>query len=285
VAIILMMDSETMRSRVAQARVGRLSTVGATGAPHAVPVCYAVHGDTVYSAVDHKPKRTTTLRRIDNLTHNDQACLLVDEYSDSWDRLWWVRLDGRGRLVDDAQETTTALALLTDKYPQYQHRRPAGPVLALDVDRWRGWSAAPEQTSLVEQLELAPHPEGGWFRETWRSPMSVEPPGYPGSRSAATAIYFLLHPGEQSRWHVVRSAEIWLWHHGGPLELWLGGDGEAPSTEPEQVILGPDLAAGQRPQAVVPGGVWQAAAPAGSDPVLISCVVAPGFDFADFRML
>jgi uncharacterized protein len=136
---------------------------------------------------------------------------------------------------------------------------------------------------LAEQLDLRPHPEGGWFRETWRSPVDCWPPGYGGRRSAATAIYFLLHPHEQSRWHVVRSDELWFWHGGGPLALHLGGTGEAPGAE-TAVLLGGDLAAGQRPQALVPGGAWQRAAPAGGAPVLVSCVVAPGFDFADFRL-
>jgi len=136
---------------------------------------------------------------------------------------------------------------------------------------------------LAEQLDLLPHPEGGWFRETWRSAVSVRPEGYDGPRSAATAIYYLLHPGEESRWHVVRSEEVWLWHAGGPLTLRLGGSGSSPH-EASVVALGCDLAGGQQPQAVVPGGVWQAAAPAGAEPVLVSCVVAPGFDFADFRV-
>ncbi len=136
---------------------------------------------------------------------------------------------------------------------------------------------------LVERLDLAPHPEGGWFRETWRSAVVFSPAGYDGPRSAATAIYFVLHPGERSRWHVVRSDELWFWHSGGPLKLRLGGTGEQPSAE-EVVLLGGDVAAGQQPQARVPGGVWQAATPAGDLPALVSCVVAPGFDFADFRL-
>ena len=136
---------------------------------------------------------------------------------------------------------------------------------------------------LAERLGLLPHPEGGWFRETWRSPVSFSPAGYSGPRSTATAIYFLLHPGEQSRWHVVRSDELWFWHSGGPLDLRMGGDGDEPG-EGTAVLLGGDLDAGQQPQAIVPGGVWQRAAPAGQAPVLVSCVVAPGFDFADFRL-
>jgi len=136
---------------------------------------------------------------------------------------------------------------------------------------------------LAEQLDLQPHPEGGWFRETWRSPVRFQPDGYAGPRSAATAIYFLLHPGEQSRWHVVRSDELWFWHRGGPLALGLGGAGDEPAAG-STVVLGGDLDAGQQPQVLVPGGVWQCAAPAGQAPVLVSCVVAPGFDYADFRL-
>jgi len=143
----------------------------------------------------------------------------------------------------------------------------------------------PSRPALAEQLDLVRHPEGGWFRETWRSAQTLAPDGYPGPRSAATAIYFLLHPGEESRWHVVRSDELWLWHYGGPLTLRLGGSGDVPAARPESLVLGPDVAAGEQPQLLVPGGVWQAAAPAADQPVLVSCVVAPGFDMADFRMI
>jgi uncharacterized protein len=136
---------------------------------------------------------------------------------------------------------------------------------------------------LAEQLDLQPHPEGGWFRETWRSAVSFRPAGYTGDRSAATAIYFLLCPGEESAWHVVRSDELWLWHRGGQLKLRIGGSAAQPGGT-GVVLLGADVSAGERPQAVVPGGTWQSAKPAGQDPVLVSCVVAPGFDFADFRL-
>lgn len=138
---------------------------------------------------------------------------------------------------------------------------------------------------LAERLDLLSHPEGGWFRGTWRSARSFSPAGYDGERSAATAIYYLLHPGERSRWHVLQSDELWFWHSGGPLDLRLGGAGPDPEEEPGSVVLlGDDVGAGQRPQALVPGGVWQSAAPAGPDPVLVSCVVVPGFDFADFQV-
>jgi predicted cupin superfamily sugar epimerase len=137
---------------------------------------------------------------------------------------------------------------------------------------------------LAEALDLEPHPEGGWFRETWRSAVRFEPPGYGGERSAASAIYYLLAPGDESRWHTVRSDELWLWHRGGALELLLGGDGERPLEVPQRVFLGPEPAAGQAPQALVPALTWQAARPAGTEEVLVTCVVAPGFEFADFRL-
>lgn len=151
----------------------------------------------------------------------------------------------------------------------------------------------PGRPETAERLDLSPHPEGGWFRETWRGGPESEPAGYPGPRAAATAIYFLLRPGEESRWHRVRSSEVWLWHSGGPLTLLDGGAGGVPAGDLSPggpsggagVTLGPDLAAGQVPQHVIPGGHWQAARPASGAEVLVSCVVAPGFDFADFELL
>lgn len=131
---------------------------------------------------------------------------------------------------------------------------------------------------LAEQFDLQPHPEGGWFRETYRAAATLHPAGYPGPRAAATAILFLLDAGETSAWHVVRSDELWFWHSGGSLELHFGGDGDQPA-DGEVTLLGP-----LQPQVLVPGGVWQSATPAGLDPVLVSCVVSPGFDFADFRL-
>ncbi|MEU5864185.1 MULTISPECIES: cupin domain-containing protein [unclassified Nonomuraea] len=126
---------------------------------------------------------------------------------------------------------------------------------------------------VAAELDLLPHPEGGWYRETWRSPVTIRPDGYPGPRASATGIYFLLQPGEESVPHMVRSDEVWLWHRGGPLSLTVGD---------RDVVLGPLVERGQVPQAVVPGGVWQSARPAGDEAVLVSCVVSPGFDFADF---
>ncbi len=137
----------------------------------------------------------------------------------------------------------------------------------------------------AEMLDLEPHPEGGWFKETWRSDVQVHPEGYPGPRSTCTAIHFLLGAGEQSRWHTVRSTELWLWHSGGPLELETADDGPAPAEATKTVTLGPDLGSGHRFQAIVPPGTWQRARPAADEEVLVSCVVSPGFDFEDFHLL
>jgi PPOX class probable F420-dependent enzyme len=130
-----------MRRLVSSARVGRLATVGSDGRPHAVPICYALADQTVYSAVDHKPKRRTELRRVANLRQTGRACLLLDEYGEDWSTLWWVRLDGSGRVVADPAEVSRAVSALVDKYPQYRARPPEGPVIALDIAGWSGWSA------------------------------------------------------------------------------------------------------------------------------------------------
>ncbi|MCM3129228.1 MULTISPECIES: cupin domain-containing protein [unclassified Paenibacillus] len=142
---------------------------------------------------------------------------------------------------------------------------------------------------LVAALSMEPHPEGGWYKEIWKAtyqiPQSVLPGVYSGARPAATSIYFLLHPGEFSDWHVVHSDELWMWHSGSPLELIIGGSGEGDPSQTESFILGPDVVAGQHPQALAPGGQWQMARPLGDEPVLVSCVVAPGFHYDDFRLI
>jgi predicted cupin superfamily sugar epimerase len=129
-------------------------------------------------------------------------------------------------------------------------------------------------------LDLQPHPEGGHYRETWRAAGTVPTPY--GDRSPATAILFLLQPGESSRWHRVRSAELWLWlwQGGGELLLELGGTGRAPALE-GTVNVGPGPEDLQR---LVQPGQWQAARPAGGEAVLVACVVAPGFDFTDLEL-
>jgi PPOX class probable F420-dependent enzyme len=135
------MDSETMRALVSRAPVGRLATVRRDGRPHIVPICFVVTNDVVYSAVDEKPKRHQQLQRVSNVRVTGTASLLIDEYHDDWSRLWWIRLDGRARVVDNAAEAERAIRSLSDKYPQYREQPPTGPVLALEVERWVGWSA------------------------------------------------------------------------------------------------------------------------------------------------
>lgn len=133
-------SSEQARDRFAASRVARLATVSAEGQPHLVPVTFAVHGDTVATAVDAKPKSTTNLKRLANITANPRVCLLVDEYDDDWQHLWWARADGEARIVAEGPERTTALRWLTQRYPPYDRDPPNGPVILVDVRRWSGWS-------------------------------------------------------------------------------------------------------------------------------------------------
>ena len=139
-----------------------------------------------------------------------------------------------------------------------------------------------EVPATAAALGLAPHPEGGWFRRIYASTIAVATPG--GERPTATCIHYLLTPGELSAWHVVSSDELWLWHGPGTLELALGGDGEEASGSPTLVRLGADHAAGEVPACLVPAGVWQSARLAGDTEALVSCMVSPGFDFADWRL-
>jgi predicted cupin superfamily sugar epimerase len=127
---------------------------------------------------------------------------------------------------------------------------------------------------VIRLLELKPHPEGGHFRETFRDGVTVN-----GTRAASTAIYFLLARGERSRWHRIDAVEIWHYHAGAPLELEVVAGAASPV---DRLMLGPDLGAGARPQAVVPARAWQAAQSLG-DWTLVGCTVAPGFDFRGFE--
>lgn len=188
-------------------------------------------------------------------------------------------------LADEAFRDGQVIALVLDPEPtrhplpgtidrstvaeiRYARRGPDGRTSGLHV-----------RPAIAEALDLLPHPEGGWFRETWRTGHTLRPDGYGGERATATGIYFLLGPGEESMWHAVRSDEVWLWHRGGPLALEIG---ESPETA-RTVTLGAEVENGHLPQAVVPAGHWQAARPLTDQEVLVSCVVSPGFDFADFR--
>lgn len=136
------MTAEEARRRFAGARVARLATADAAGRPHIVPIVFALAGDTIYSAVDAKPKRTTALRRLANVAANPRVAVLADHYDDDdWRALWWVRADGRGRVLDAGEpEARDAVARLAERYAQYREQPPAGAVLAIDVERWSGWS-------------------------------------------------------------------------------------------------------------------------------------------------
>lgn len=135
------MEPALARERFAAARVARLATADATGRPHLVPIVFAVDGDTVYSAVDAKPKRSTALRRLANVRVNPAVALLVDHYDEDWTTLWWVRAEGRARVLD-AQEAQArrGISLLAGRYPQHRLELPRGPVLVVAVERWSGWT-------------------------------------------------------------------------------------------------------------------------------------------------
>jgi hypothetical protein len=127
---------------------------------------------------------------------------------------------------------------------------------------------------IIRLLDLQPHPEGGHYGETWRAPATT------GGRPVSTAIYFLLRAGERSHWHRVDADEVWHHYSGAPLTLSIADDERGPVRD---AVLGSDLAAGERPQLVVPAGAWQAAEPLGPW-VLVGCTVAPGFEFAHFEL-
>jgi PPOX class probable F420-dependent enzyme len=135
------MKEEEARVRFAAARVARLATVRPDGAPHLVPVVFVSEGDTVWLVVDEKPKRHRRLQRLVNIREEPRVSLLVDEYDEDWSHLWWVRADGRARIIDGGLEFERAAGLLLRKYPQERPQPPKGPALAVDVERWRRWPA------------------------------------------------------------------------------------------------------------------------------------------------
>jgi PPOX class probable F420-dependent enzyme len=134
------MDRQVARRRVAEARVGRLATLTPEGRPHIVPCCFVLDDQTVYSAVDAKPKSTLALRRLENVRAHPSCSLLVDHYADDeWADLWWIRVDGSGRVIEQGEERARAVDLLKAKYRQYRETTPPGAVVALDIERWRTW--------------------------------------------------------------------------------------------------------------------------------------------------
>ena len=127
------------QARFAEARVARLATVRPDGAPHVVPVIFALDGGRVWLVVDEKPKRRRELQRLVNVRGEPRVSLLVDRYDEDWERLWWVRVDGRARIVGEGPELERAVTLLLERYPQERERPPAGPAIAVVVERWSYW--------------------------------------------------------------------------------------------------------------------------------------------------
>ena len=128
------------RQRLASARVARLATVSAAGQPHLVPVTFAADGDTIHIAIDHKPKSTLRLKRLANIAANPKVALLADHYAEDWTQLWWTRADGEATVLTDPGDTARPVALLAARYPQYEATPPTGPVIAITVTTWTGWS-------------------------------------------------------------------------------------------------------------------------------------------------
>jgi len=137
------MDEPEARRRLSEARVARLATIDERGRPHLVPFVFVLDGDTIYSPVDHKPKTTTRLQRLRNIERNPEATVLADHYEEDWAKAWWVRARGRGRVLERRNpEFARAERLLAEKYDQYRGAPAFGPVIAIDVAEWRGWSSA-----------------------------------------------------------------------------------------------------------------------------------------------
>jgi PPOX class probable F420-dependent enzyme len=133
-------DEDQLRRRVAEARVARVGTVDEQGRAHLVPIVFVVDGDRLYSATDDGPR---PVKRLRNLARDPRVTVLVDAYDEDWSTVWWVRLRGRGRAVEDAAERANARRLLWEKYPQFggaPAAGTAGPVMAVDIEQWSGWA-------------------------------------------------------------------------------------------------------------------------------------------------
>jgi PPOX class probable F420-dependent enzyme len=136
------LTTDEARARFAGARVARLATAGSDGQPHVVPITFAVDGDLICTAVDHKPKTTPNLRRLRNITQNPRVALLADHYAEDWATLWWVRVDGQASIITGGALLEGHLDLLAEKYEQYRQARPAGPVIVIAAERWTGWAGS-----------------------------------------------------------------------------------------------------------------------------------------------
>jgi PPOX class probable F420-dependent enzyme len=133
-------NSKDAMMRLAQSKVAHLATVSEDGRPHIVPIVFALEGDTLYFAVDAKPKTTTNLKRLKNIAANPAVSVLVDHYEDDWTKLWWVRADGTAHVVAETAEAEHAMELLANRYAQYRAAPPPGPVVAIHINRVTGWS-------------------------------------------------------------------------------------------------------------------------------------------------
>jgi PPOX class probable F420-dependent enzyme len=140
--LVVRLDVGQCRERFGAARVARLATASEEGQPHAVPIVFALDGDTIYTAIDWKPKTSRQLRRLANIAANPRVAVLADHYTDEWTQLWWARADGNARIAAPG-EAGRAIELLTARYDQYVAAPPPGPVIAVDVARWTGWQAQP----------------------------------------------------------------------------------------------------------------------------------------------
>jgi PPOX class probable F420-dependent enzyme len=136
------LTDEEAQTRLSSARVARLATAGGDGQPHLVPITFAMDGDLIYTTVDHKPKKSANLRRLRNIRENPRVALLADHYDEDWDLLWWVRVDGWASVVEDERGLQDPLDVLAERYEQYRQRRPVGPVIVIQVDRWKGWASS-----------------------------------------------------------------------------------------------------------------------------------------------
>lgn len=139
----MQMPEGECRVRLAASRAIRLATADGQGRPHIVTATFAVDGDTIAIAVDHKPKRHANLKRLRNIGENSAVAVLADHYDDDWTQLWWVRIDGDARVLDNAS-AGPLVDRLVDKYPQYREVRPSGPVIEITASRWSGWMASNE---------------------------------------------------------------------------------------------------------------------------------------------
>jgi PPOX class probable F420-dependent enzyme len=138
------LEPDEARRRFAAEPVARLATITPEGRPHVVPVTFALEGDRIYSIVDEvKPKSRLLLTRLRNIEANPRVSLLVDEYHEDWEHLWWVRADGMGRIAPDGPDWDRAKAVLTSKYPRYAQATDFGPATIVEVERWTGWAAGP----------------------------------------------------------------------------------------------------------------------------------------------